>query len=365
MPGTISTKIELQERIKELSCLYEISSVIRDHEGEISATLEKISEVLKQAWRFPEDAVVELKLNGFQHSTGKIPQKNVAQQAFIYTFSEVKGAIKIYYPQEKHRETAFLPEEQKLLEKAAHEVGSFYEKIKQKEQEELLRRSIHRNDRLAILGEITAGIAHELNTPLGNILGFAELIKERAENSQTKKDIGKIIKAAIYSREVVKKLMFFACEIPQEMKIIKIQPIVAQALSLLKPNFKKAGVECHFRVADKGIEAQLDPIQLTQVLFNLLINALYFSPQGSAIEVKLYRNEASLYIEIADEGPGIKEELKSKIFEPFFTTKPIGDGSGLGLSVVHGIIRSHKGNIVALDNQPQGSIFQISIPLRN
>ena len=365
MPGTISTKIELQERIKELSCLYEISSTTRDHTGEIAATLQKTSEVLKQAWRFPENAIVELRLNGFEHSTGEIPKKNVVQQAPIYTFNEIKGSIKIYYPDPEFSLLSFLPEEQKLLEKAAQEIGSFYEKIKQKEQEELLRRTVHRNDRLAILGEITAGIAHELNTPLGNILGFAELIKDRAENEQTKKDIGKIIKGAIYSREVVKKLMFFACEIPQEMKIIRIQPIIAQALSLLKPNFRKAGVECHFRVLDKRIEAQLDPIQLTQVLFNLLINALYFSPKGSAIEVKLYRDDTSFFIEIADEGPGIKEELKSKIFEPFFTTKPIGDGSGLGLSVVHGIIRSHKGNIVAFDNQPQGTIFQISIPLRN
>src|SRR5690606_37450625 len=113
-----------------------------------------------------------------------------------------------------------------------------------------------------------------------------ELIRERAESDQTKQDIAKIIKAAIFSREVVKKLMFFACEMPQRMEIINIKPVVEQALSLLGQNFKKAQISYELEMPGEELQAQLDPIQLTQVLFNLLINALYFSPEGSTIKVR-------------------------------------------------------------------------------
>ena len=364
MPVISSTKEELQERIKELSCLYEISSLLRQHYGDNEETLQKIAGVLKQAWRFPEQAIVEIRLEAIHFFTQAPPKNAIFQEAMISVFNEDKGYLKIFYPSPAYSQKHFLPEEQKLLEKAADEVGSFYEKQLRQEKEEILRRSVNRNDRLAILGEITAGIAHELNTPLGNILGFAELIKERTESRQTKQDISKIIKAAIFSREVVKKLMFFACEMPQRMEIISVKPVVKQALSLLGQNFKKAQVSYELEMSKDDLKAQLDPIQLTQVLFNLLINALYFSPKGSTIKVKVFRKDHNFIIEIADEGPGIKPEDHSRIYEPFFTTKPMGEGSGLGLSVVHGIIKSHKGKITTFENRPKGTVFQIELPLK-
>lgn len=359
----ITTKIELQERVKELSCLYDISSIIRTHEGEVSLTLERIAEVLKQAWRYSEDVVVALELGDFQYSTGALPEKNVSQEATISIFEEKRGNIRVFYLSPKYDTSAFLVEEYKLLKKVSDEIASFIESVEQREQEEKLKRTIERNDRLSILGEITAGIAHELNTPLGNILGFAELIKDRAESEQTKQDLEKIIRASIYSREVVKKLMFFACEMPQKMKVIKIHPVITQALALLKPNFKKANIDYVLQMDDQDIEARLDPIQLTQVLFNLLINALYFSPEQSIVNLKVWKADGNLFLEISDEGPGIKGEDKSRIFEPFFTTKPVGEGSGLGLSVVHGIVKSHKGDINAYDKEPQGTTFKITLPL--
>ncbi len=364
MPSITSTKEELQERIKELSCLYEISSLLRQHTGNNTETLQKVIGVLKQAWRFPQEAVVEVQLDSFQYATEKPPENAIFQGSEIHVFNENRGYLKIYYPTPEFTQKHFLPEEQKLLEKAADEIGSFYEKQLRQEKEELLRRSIHRNDRLAILGEITAGIAHELNTPLGNILGFAELIQERAESEQTKQDISKIIKAAIFSREVVKKLMFFACEMPQRMETISIRPVVEQVLSLLGQNFKKAQILYKLEMHDEELQAQLDPIQFTQVLFNLLINALYFSPENSIIRIKVYKEDPNFILEVADQGPGIQPESRSRIFEPFFTTKPTGDGSGLGLSVVHGIVKSHKGKILTFDNDPVGTVFQIQLPLK-
>ncbi|WP_121666175.1 sensor histidine kinase [Mesonia aquimarina] len=358
-----STEEKLKERIKELSCLYEISSLFQqlEHEDE-TKLLHQVSQVLKKAWRFSAEAAVEIIAGKLSVETHRITQKKATQKSDIRVFNKHYGYVMVHYPSPRFLAKDFLEEEQKLLNKVALELGGYFEKKEQHKKEELLKRSAERNDRLTILGEITAGIAHELNTPLGNILGFAELINQQANTPSIQRDSQKIIEGAIFSREVVKKLMFFACEMPQNKEEIEIKPVIEQALSLLGQSFKKAEIKAKLISDTHRVRAQIDSIQLTQVLFNLLINAIYASPKGSQITCKLNQDATQFYITIADQGVGIAPENKRKIFDPFFTTKPVGEGSGLGLSVVHGIIKSHKGDISFTENIPRGTIFHISIP---
>ncbi len=362
--ATLSVEEKLRERTKELTCLYEVSEIILLHKNNIHETLESICAVLKKTWRFEEDVIVELQTNDEHIFVGSLSAETIFQEANITVNSFEIGSVKMHYPALQYSLDSFLEEEQILLFKIAQDIGSFYEKHLNKVKEELLKSSAQRIDRLSILGEITAGIAHELNTPLGNILGFAEFIQDSTKESQSKLDSAKIIKSAVYSREVVKKLMFFSCEMPQNRLFVKIKPVVTQALSLLGLNFKKHKVDCKLIFDNQNLEAQVDEIQFTQVLFNILINSIYVAPENSVIEVKVYDDECNFFIEISDEGSGIAEAIKSKIFEPFFTTKPIGEGSGLGLSVVHGIIKSHQGDISTFDNQPKGTVFLIRLPLK-
>ena len=364
MPKEISLSKKLEERIKELSCLYEVSSAIRKHSDSVDNTMEEICEITKKAWFYPNHAIVELKVDELFISTSEIPENSIVQESPISLFNETKGSIKVYYDTAKLKNAYFLKEEQKLLNKISIEISEFFERREIARKEEILKRSAERNDRLSILGEITAGIAHELNTPLGNILGFAELIKSKTLENQTRKDAGKIIKAAIYSREIVKKLMFFACEMPQHQEFVQIKPIIDQALKLLSQNFYKAEVTHKFKIDNPDLEAQIDTIQFTQVLFNLLINAIYVSPEKSLICIQVTDTTSHFILEIADQGPGIPADLNARIYEPFFTTKPVGEGSGLGLSVVHGIIKSHQGEIINFDNKPTGTVFQIKLPLK-
>lgn len=359
-----SVEEKLKERIKELTCMYEVSSIILSHSNDLTNTLRQISEVLKKSWQFDSDAIVEIQVENELIITSGIPENNVFQEANIKANSQQIGWIRVYYPLPKYNISSFLEEEKILLDKIAQDLGAFYEKHLNKIKEELLKSSAQRIDRLSILGEITAGIAHELNTPLGNILGFAEFIHDSTKEKQSKLDSAKIIKSAVYSREVVKKLMFFSCEMPQNRSFVKIKPIVKQALSLLGPNFKKHNIESNLFFENPKLEAQLDEIQFTQVLFNILINSIYVAPVASVINVKVYNDTTNFYIEISDEGCGIPSDIKSRIFEPFFTTKPIGEGSGLGLSVVHGIIKGHQGDISTFDNQPKGTVFLIRLPLK-
>lgn len=359
-----SAEEKLQERIKELTCLYDISLALLKSLS-VEETLDEIISILKKAWLFSHDAIVELEYRDHKSFTANLPNKTIFQVQNLVAYKENLGFIKVHYPSEKYLQQHFLEDEQRLLDMACMEIGIFLEKNIAAAKEAKLKRSIERVDRLSILGEITAGIAHELNTPLGNILGFAELINEHNTDKQTANDISKIINAAIYSREIVKKLMFFSCEMPQYIKLVKIKPIFEEALSLLGPSFKKAGISYEMYFENNELEAQIDTIQLTQVLFNILINSVYASPKESLLSINVKSDLENFYIKISDEGIGIPEVIKPKIFEPFFTTKPVGEGSGLGLSVVHGIIKSHKGDIIATDNSPKGTIFTIRLPLNS
>jgi two-component system NtrC family sensor kinase len=360
----ISTEEKLQERIKELDCLYKIATILLSN-GSTHQMLQEILPVIKQAWRVSKEAIVELRLNDHYFLSDELPKTTVFQKVILKVGNVPSGFIKVHYSAVLYDKSYFLVDELRLLKTIALKITNFYENQQNKEQMQKMQSGLLRVDRLSILGEITAGIAHELNTPLGNILGFAELIKSRNKDLQINQDIDKVINASIFSREIVKKLMFFSCEMPYNMESIQVKPIVEQALRLLEPNFKKAGVNTDFNIQNHNLKAQIDTVQFTQVLFNLLVNAIYVAPEKSTIEIKITNTVDYFFIELSDEGNGIPISIRDRIFEPFFTTKPFGEGTGLGLSVVHGIIKSHRGEIAILKNQPKGTTFKIQLPITN
>ncbi|AUC84701.1 sensor histidine kinase [Polaribacter sp. ALD11] len=364
MENQITLEDKLNERIKELTCLYKVSSLVRNNNFKnIKSLLKEISASVKEAIRFPEEAFVEIKLDDFSVIDGEKIEDAIFIISAIKTFKNIKGAITVGYAKQKFSENAFLNEEKLLLKKVASEIGDFLERNEINEKEEIAKRQIERAGRLTILGEITAGIAHELNTPLANILGFTELLKERyKEDKIGSEDLEKVINSAIYSREVVKKLMFFSCEMPQQMTSININATIDESISLLKPNFKKKNIDFKIAYSSNEINLKVDGIQLTQVIFNLVINAIYFSPENGKIDITVEEKIKTVEIEISDEGKGIETINSENIFNPFFTSKPVGEGSGLGLSVVHGIIKSHKGTIIHKPNIPKGTIFIVSFP---
>lgn len=364
MKSNISTKDKLQERIKELTCLYEVSSYIVNSDlGNLQNTFIAIAHSIKRAIRFSNEAIVELKVNDDLYYVGKESSDNVYLVEAIKAFNVPIGAIKVGYSKAHYDENAFLDEEKQLIHKLANEIGSLLERKQIIENELKSKRQIERADRLSILGEITAGIAHELNTPLTNILGFSELLKEQfSKNANALKDLEKIMDSAIYSREVVKKLMFFSCEMPQQMELTNMVPIINDAIHLLKPNFIKKDLKCELHFSHDTILLKVDAIQLTQVIFNLVINAIYYSPKDGIITIIVSDETNLVRLQIIDEGIGISKENAEHIFNPFYTTKPLGEGSGLGLSVVHGIVKSHKGNIHFEANSPKGTKFVINLP---
>ncbi|MEL4309050.1 sensor histidine kinase [Joostella sp. CR20] len=358
-----TTEDKLRERIKELTCLYEVTSIIVNSDyNHLEPSLQAISQCLKSAVQFENDSYVKIVVNNAVFEDGKAAENVSSIQANIKVFNEVSGYILIGYPAEKYSEKDFLDEEKKLLDNVCLEIGNLIERQQIRANEAQMKRQIERTDRLNILGEITAGIAHELNTPLTNILGFTELLQDQIKDTKQLRDLERIKESTIFSREIVKKLMFFACEVPQQMQKVTLKPIVENVLGLLKPSFKNKEIKSVFTITPSDLQIRADEIQITQVLFNIIMNAIYASAEGSSIDIEIKKVKQAIQIEIKDEGDGIPSAIEEKIYEPFFTTKPTGDGSGLGLSVVHGIIASHKGTIKHAKNSPKGTIFTLNFP---
>ena len=355
-----STELKLRERIKELTCLYEVSSIISNTDfNSLSTSLEAIIHCLKKAFQYPEHTEISLQLPKQTIETGAI-NKKLKIYSSVKLFNTIQGKLTASLSAPK---SSFLKEEKQLLDSVALKISTVLERIEIQQNENSLRRQIERTDRLNILGEITAGIAHELNTPLTNILGFAELLKDQYKSDEkTTADLEKIIQNAIFSREVVKKLMFFACKMPQERKKMDILLVLKNAIDLLKPSLQKEKIKCNL-IAEGELWLKADELQITQVVFNLVMNAIYFSPNNSTITVKAQQKNKQITLQVIDEGSGLTKEAQQKLFEPFYTTKSVGKGSGLGLSVVHGIIASHKGSITAKNNTNKGTTFTVVIPV--
>lgn len=358
----ITTDKKLKERVKELTCLHEISKITSEANSIKKEVLKEVILSIKKAWCFNKDAVVEIDILQFNLSTSQIPNQSISQISTINIFNTSSGFLKVHYPSIKYTYKDFLEDEQKLLNTIALEIGNYIEKFKNLEKKDLLRQTLERTDRLSILGEITAGIAHELNNPLANILGFAELIKQNNTDPEITSDISIIISSVMYSREIIKKLMFFSSEMPQQLKPTELKPLITFALSFLKQNFQKKEIKNEVFFKNENIIAKIDSVQITQVIFNLLLNAIYSSPNNSLIKINIDNDDQNIIIKIEDQGPGISDDIKSKIFEPFFTTKSQKKGLGLGLSVVQGIIKNHNGEITVKDNFPKGAIFTIRLP---
>jgi signal transduction histidine kinase len=354
------TEAALKERIKELTCLYEVSSIIVNADlDQISETLSAISHSLKRAFQHSDQTSISITTTLGSYATDDMAYRKEIESV-INVFNENAGHIKASL---NEKNFIFLEEEQQLLNAVALKIGSLLERLEIQRNETSLKRQMEHADRLNILGELTAGIAHELNTPLANILGFAELLlQDDSLSADSISDIDKIIKNAIFSREVVKKLMFFACEMPQEMQSIDVVTSIKDAVNLLEASFKKAQIKCLTELPDHEIIIKADRIQFTQIIFNLAINAIYFSAPHSTVTISAAEKKDSVHLKVSDQGSGLTMATAEKLFQPFYTTKPTGDGAGLGLSVVHGIVTSHRGSITAENNNKSGTTFTIKLP---
>jgi two-component system NtrC family sensor kinase len=355
----------LRERVKELTCLYGITQITAHAELDAGDAMQRIVELLPPAWQYPDVTTARIVLDDRPYVSPGFAAGPAWQTAPITAGGVRRGSVEVFYrePRPVLDEGPFLAEERSLINAVARQVAQFVERRDAARERSRLEIQLRHADRLATIGQLAAGVAHELNEPLANVLGFAQLAaRSKGLSEQTRTDLDKIVAATLHAREIVKKLMLFSRQTPPAKTEVNLNMVVDVGLDFLAAQCAKQGIELVRRLNPALPEITADPGQMHQVLVNLVVNAIQAMPGGGRLTIRTGVSEGVVRLVVEDTGVGMSEEVLSKIFLPFFTTKDVDQGTGLGLSVTHGIVSAHGGSIRVQSEPGTGSRFEVVLP---
>jgi PAS domain S-box-containing protein len=233
--------------------------------------------------------------------------------------------------------------------------------------EKKLEEQIIQSERLAAMGQMLGGFAHELNNPLTTLLGMSELLKDGETNETRAKQLGMLHQQARRATEIVQNLMYFSRPTAPGKAQVDVAELVDRTLHLQAYALRKGNITVDFLKAEGLPQVLADPHQLMQVFLNLILNAeqaIREIRDKGTLRIRLGKTDHSVWASFQDDGPGIAPEILPNIFDPFYTTKRPGRGTGLGLSICKAVLREYGGNIEAGSIQGGGAIFTVSLPVQ-
>jgi PAS domain S-box-containing protein len=225
-----------------------------------------------------------------------------------------------------------------------------------------LQEQLRRTERVAELGTLASGMAHEIGTPMNVILGRAEYLMDRVTEEPIKKGLQTIITQVERITRVMNQLLSFARRKAPQRIPLDLRKVIEDGMEMFQERLARNQIRVEMEMADTCPMVLADADQMSQVLINLIVNALHAMPEGGTLHVGLEPEQPMVKLTVADTGHGIPRELIEKVFEPFFTTKEFGKGTGLGLTVVKGIIEEHQGSIAVESQEGKGTKFTILLP---
>ncbi len=237
-----------------------------------------------------------------------------------------------------------------------------------KEQLAFVKAQLMQSEKFSAIGQLLAGVAHELNNPLTAVMGFSELLLIREYSpDKTRNYLEKINKSTLLCKNIIQKLLAFSRKEESKQKYIQVNHIIESTLELKQHDLKADNIQVVRQLADNMPCTMADFYELQQVFLNMINNAhqaMKMHAGTGTLTIKNTFDEKTMRISFLDTGPGIPKENLQKIFEPLFTTKKRGEGTGLGLSICYDIIKKHKGDIFVASDQGKGACFVIELPIR-
>ena len=240
------------------------------------------------------------------------------------------------------------------------------DKIRVEKELKMAHKQLAQSEKMASLGQLAAGVAHEINNPLTGILFYSSLLLERKDiDEKMKEDLGYILEDANRCKEIVKSLLVYGRSTGSRMNVVHLNEIVEQSLTLIRDQKKFRNIRIKKNLSDDMMLINADNNKLKQVFINLIINAADAMDGNGTITLTTYKEKQlkTIFLEVKDTGSGIPHENLSKVFDPFFTTKEVGKSTGLGLSIVYGIVGEHGAKIFIKKTGSKGTTFVIEFPM--
>ncbi|MFH7326972.1 sensor histidine kinase [Desulfurivibrio sp. C05AmB] len=362
----LEERAKLIERNKELSCLYEIAKIVAHSETSFAEVLQAIVAMLPSAFHHPDRVCARIVVDGQVFQSEGFADSPHMLRADLRMQERSRGVIEVFF---RWREGAaigdpFFPEERKLLQAIAGQVSLMIGNRLANEHRAQLESQLRHADRLAKVGQLTAGVAHELNEPLAAILGFAQLAAKKIESpEQASRYLDRIIHSCLHAREIIRKMMLFSSPGVPRTRRVDLNHLLTEGLSFIEPRFTRTSIRFVTELSPDLPPVEADSAQITQVLVNLVINAIHAMADGGTLTLRTEGGGGEVRMIVADTGIGMDAATLEQIFLPFFTTKDVDHGTGLGLSVVHGIVTGHGGSIDVQSSPGRGTTCTITFPV--
>jgi len=225
-------------------------------------------------------------------------------------------------------------------------------------------RQLIQSEKLAMVGKLAAGVAHEINNPLGNISLYAQMLRDKVSNNSAREKLKIIEEQADQTAKIVKSLLDFSRQSEPDFQLVDINEVVKKMLNVIEPQLYLNKINVIDNLGKSLPPVYVDPVQIQQVLVNIATNAIQAMKEREEprLEVETLVEGGHVLVKIRDNGVGILEENLDKVFDPFFSTKGVGKGTGLGLSISYGIVENHDGEIMVESEPGEGSTFIVKLP---
>ena len=373
-----SRSMELQMRLKELHCLYELSNLFEQHDGTVEGLCQQAIQLIPGGWNQPESTWARLRLDENAFLSPDFHETPFNLHEPITINGKLRGSLEVHV-EAKDGAPPFLDEEQGMLKTIADLVQGLVDHVEAESEKRKVEQQLVQSQKLEALGTLAGGIAHDFNNALTPIISLADLsLMKLPEDSPLRRHIEIIKKSGDRAKDLVDQILLFSRKKAPDLQCLDLSGLLQEIMKLIRATLPSTiEIRQDFDWTDAKILG--DPTHIHQIAMNLCTNAYHAMQEtGGILKVRLKpatvcKGDALdamglspgeyAELEVSDTGMGMNRELQARIFEPFFTTKGPGKGTGMGLSVIHGIVSSYHGHISVYSEPGQGTTFRILLPL--